>query len=122
MSFRTRFARWTTEVTLRGDEVQLGGELVVDERAPDAGARVDHDDVDRTTHRADLRVQRLYPFIGSEVGAHRLDLCAELAQVLRSVFDALGLGADEQIEAVFGELAGELVADAARCSGDDGEG
>src|SRR5206468_5884495 len=88
----------------------------------DADARVDRGRVDGTSRCADALVQALDTLVGGEVGAHGLDLRPRRTESLGRLVDAVGLGGDEQIEAVLGELARELVPDAARRSGDDGEG
>ena len=50
-----------------------------------------------------------------------LDRRAERAEVPRRVMDGRLIGGDQQIEPVFGAAFSQLIADAGRRSGDDGE-
>ena len=61
-----------------------------------------------------------HAFLLAQVGDHGLHLEASLAQLLRGLFERVGLAcADRQGVALFAQHIGQGVADAARGSGDD---
>lgn len=77
--------------------------------------------VSLSTDGGDATVELIDALGRGEVHLHRLDARTPV-DLPGGGRDGLVLGGEDQVEAVGGELLGELEADAARGPGDDGEG
>ena len=96
-----------------------GVEILVEEGVPQAVSGVGQQGVDRPT--ADQGAEPIHALIGRQVDLQRLDLGAQGAKVAGGLVDLGPVSGDDQVVATLGAQPGQLIADAGRGAGDDGE-
>jgi hypothetical protein len=109
-----------------GADVQRDQALLVRQRHVDERAAVADPGIKREhVHRAAVGCQRfqqlLGAFIGRQIGPHRLDARPGGGEVVGRGCQLVVLSRDDHVETVGGELAGQLTADTAGSTGDDGK-
>ena len=101
------------------DHLELLLEVVDEERAADADAGIEQQRIDVPAAIDDRLIELLAAVVHRQIGLHRQDERAGLAEVLRGGLDAVILRADDEVEVLLDALAGELEADARRRARDD---
>jgi hypothetical protein len=93
----------------------------VQERAAVADTGVERDRGHIPAGGRDRLQQPLDAAKGGQVGPHRLDVRPGRGEIVDGGHQLAVFGGDDHVEAVGGELTGQLTADTARCAGDDGK-
>jgi hypothetical protein len=99
------------------DEPELVFQVVVDERAAKADADVERSGIHGPPQVFDEPPEPFHAIVGARVGLIGVSLHAFGAELLCGLVNAIALSRDGDVEAVVGELLGQLQADAARASG-----
>src|ERR687890_312067 len=99
------------------DEPELVFQVVIDERASEADAHVERSGIYGTPQVLDESPESFHAIVGARVGLIGVSLYAFGAERLGGLVNAIALSGDGDVEAVIGELLGQLEADAARASG-----